>query len=194
MLSATYRDLNTASNLETSKEKQAAQIVIAQISLLFTTLNNDNFESVEREIRHILDRSSVDIYIKVWERLLTLSSRDILQAGKFLLQENLLHRLLLEFAKDLPKKSTDLIELLKERTFNNQEFQKQTGITLSLFIDLFDKSANKDIIESLDRSSQINDFKTIKMNHTNYLRNFFSSNHTRNTRVQSTRLIAFLGR
>lgn len=173
MLSATYRDLNTASNLETSKEKQAAQIVIAQISLLFTTLNNDNFESVEREIRHILDRSSVDIYIKVWERLLTLSSRDILQAGKFLLQENLLHRLLLEFAKDLPKKSTDLIELLKERTFNNQEFQKQTGITLSLFIDLFDKSANKDIIESLDRSSQINDFKTIKMNHTNYLRNFF---------------------
>ncbi|RAZ22955.1 hypothetical protein DK853_50900, partial [Klebsiella oxytoca] len=71
-------------------------------------------------------------------------------AGKFLLQENLLHRLLLEFAKDLPKKSTDLIELLKERTFNNQEFQKQTGITLSLFIDLFDKSANKDIIESLD--------------------------------------------
>lgn len=83
MLSATYRDLNTASNLETSKEKQAAQIVIAQISLLFTTLNNDNFESVEREIRHILDRSSVDIYIKVWERLLTLSSRDILQAGKF---------------------------------------------------------------------------------------------------------------
>lgn len=177
MLSATYRDLNTASNLETSKEKQAAQIVIAQISLLFTTLNNDNFESVEREIRHILDRSSVDIYIKVWERLLTLSSRDILQAGKFLLQENLLHRLLLEFAKDLPKKSTDLIELLKERTFNNQEFQKQTGITLSLFIDLFDKSANKDIIESLDRSSQINDFKTIKMNHTNYLRNFFFKPH-----------------
>ncbi|CCD26596.1 CCR4-NOT core subunit CDC39 NDAI_0I00270 [Naumovozyma dairenensis CBS 421] len=158
----------------TIQDKEADYIIISHISLLLTSLNQENFTSIKSEIYYLLDKTSIQTYIKFWKRLLILCTNDIKEKGKFSTEDNLLHRLLKDLFETLIDKDFQFIQILLDQIFNNLEFRQLTSLTLDHLIRIFDKTSLREqkIIELLNPSSTLAELKTqisnIKMNNQKY--------------------------
>ncbi|CCK72050.1 CCR4-NOT core subunit CDC39 KNAG_0I02650 [Huiozyma naganishii CBS 8797] len=158
------------------REKEAAQIVLSQISLLITQLSNDNFNHVSKQIDFILDKSLPAVRIKYWKKLLTLCCADIKKTHVLDHETNLIHRLFSNLLKNLPFCSPEFINSLKESIFKTEELESQFNLTdqdIQLTLDNLTVPNLKEVLYPniiLDKLKQLT-----KMNNHNILQSLLSN-------------------
>ena len=171
---------STQTYTQIRQQKEAIQITFSQISLLLTTLTEDNFSSIESKINFLLEKSPLQVYIKYWKFLLVSCAPHITQNGGLLPEQYPLHRLLLNLFRSLPYKSQEFLQPLREETFDNLAFQEQTGLTLQDITQLFlkkESDSDRGILEILQPDLLFNRLKSIKfliMNNFKYLQTLLS--------------------
>lgn len=164
-----------STSYEIKQEKEAVHIVISQISLLLTALTERNFKEIEKKIDFLLEKSPFAVYIKYWEKLLVLCSRDIKNNHTLAPQDNLIHRLLATQFLKLPLKAPGAQDTLSREIFSNFAFLDQCGLKPEDLEVLFDATTNDLILESVNPNITIKKLAStleIKMNNINYFQNF----------------------
>lgn len=153
------------------KDKEATQIIIAQISLLITSLTKDNFSDIEKKILYLLDKSSKVAYIKYWQKLIIVCSRDIKPGNTASPENNLVQRLLFELFKSLEFKAPEVIDLLNRQIFYNKSFFDSIGTSAKDLLFFFGIEDNKNILHLLIPTLGLEHFKiknSIRMNNSTY--------------------------
>lgn len=156
------------------QKKEAVQIVSSQISLLIISLRQDNYTAVSRNIDFLLERSDSSVYIKYWQRLLTLCSYDIKSAHQLQpTEQNLTHGLLRNLIVRLQEKVPSVWQLLRSQVFENVEFLSDSGLDTSDIDQLLKNNSVKqpNYEEELRGLQQV---QNIKMNNTKFLQSFLS--------------------
>lgn len=153
-----------ANSHENKREKEAVHIVLSQISLLLTTLTEENYTEIEKKIEFLIDKSSFAVYIKYWEKLLVLCSRDIKNNQLLAPKDNLFDRLLFTQFLKLPLKAPHSQDILSREIFNNFAFLDQCGLKPEDLEVLFDPPTNELILESVNPDIAIKKIAS-KVNH-----------------------------
>lgn len=184
MQSSAFADSNE------KQEKEALQIISSQISLLITSLTEDNYITVEKEIDYLVERSASSVYLKYWRRLLVLCSHDIRNTHRLLPDQNLLHRLLLHLIGDLESKVPSVWQLLYREAFQNVEFLSESGLETSDIEQLLKHYLQGD---GKDRTQELETLRSIKMNNSRYLQNFITDYSVETLHNDLTDLLFSLG-
>ncbi|CCF60324.1 hypothetical protein KAFR_0J02600 [Kazachstania africana CBS 2517] len=157
------------------EEKEAVQIILSQLNLLIINLSNENSVSTAKQIKFLLSKSSITVYVKFWKKLILLCSSDIKNKTTRTAEKQPLIDLLFDLFSRLPDYSEDLLDILRKEIFCNREFGTQSNLSLLDYIEFCNH--NSAITETLDPTLPINRLKEIeksKMNNSKYLETFLS--------------------
>lgn len=161
------------------KKEETINIIISHISLLLTTLSENNFEEVEEKIQKYLDFATETLTIKYWKKLIILCSSDIKKEHNLNPEENLIHRLFFHLLEELPFKGQDFITSLVTSVLSNTQFEEQSSLTFEDYTLLLTKlDIDPYIIDPVKKFAILEKkYREFTMNHSTFLSNLMKQSN-----------------